>query len=94
MQQYVGYLEEMTYGFRLEVYADLDELSGRPEHVYVLRGRRQVGDFPYGAPTNVLEEAAQRLVSTEAEYIEFSDGLDEVIDWEDTLRMKPVEGTA
>ena len=87
MQQFAGCIKETVYNTTYEVYADLDETTGRPEHIYVVKGRRQMGDFPFGSPTNVLESAAQLLVSSEAESIEFSDSPDEVIDWADTLRM-------
>ena len=63
MQKHVGHVVDED-DFELEVWVELLP-DGAYEHVYVLYGGSQLGDFPFGHPSqnNELEEAAQMVAA-------------------------------
>lgn len=96
MQQYAGRIRcvssESGRVTSLEVRVDFD--GDAPEHVYIISGRHQFGDFPYGHPTTNLEAHANKLVRDGADSIEFSEQVEPIIDWADTHKLRQEDPNA
>lgn len=72
MQQSAGVINELYRGQNVvyEVFVDFAPDATTIDHVYICHGRRQIGDFPYGQPTNNrLEQAAQKLVESQRDSV-------------------------
>lgn len=85
MQQPAGTIKDMASEANYEVFVDFGP-DTEIDQIYVVRGRTQVSDFPFGKvnKNDKLSTLAQKLVTEQLDTIEFSSAAETVAD-EDTV---------